>query len=106
MNTVIVYSQPGCMPCRATMRKLDSLGVDYEHKDVHTDKAASDHINAGGWRSTPVVEVVQDGAIVSAWSGLRPDALKALGTPGADMGAYDARGLTESTPLPVEDTGA
>lgn len=106
MNTVIVYSQPGCMPCRATMRKLDSLGVDYEHKDVHTDKAASDHIKAGGWRSTPVVEVVHDGAIVSAWSGLRPDALKALGTPGADMGAYDARGLTESTPLPVEDTGA
>lgn len=106
MNTVIVYSQPGCMPCRATMRKLDSLGVDYEHKDVHTDKAAADHINAGGWRSTPVVEVVRDGAIVSAWSGLRPDALKALGTPGADMGQFDTRGLTESTPLPVDNDEA
>lgn len=106
MNTVVVYSQPGCMPCRATMRKLDSLGVDYEHKDVATDKTAAAHLDAGGWRSTPVVEVIRDGVVVSAWSGLRPDALKALATPGADMGAYDARGLTESTPLPVEDTGA
>lgn len=106
MNTVIVYSQPRCMPCRATMRELDRLGVDYEHKDLHADKAAWDHIKAEGWRGTPVVEVIRDGAIVSAWSGLRPDALKALGTPGADMGQFDTRGLTESTPLPVEDTGA
>lgn len=92
MDNVTVYSQPGCMPCKATMRKLDKLGVEYTHTDVTTDDAAAAHLAAEGWTGTPVVEVARDGEIVAAWSGLRPDALNALGTPGADIGAHDKRG--------------
>lgn len=92
MDNVIVYSQPGCMPCKATMRKLDMLGVGYTHTDVTTDPEAAAHVRAEGWQGTPVVEVTRGGEVVAAWQGLRPDALKALATPGVDMGAYDKRG--------------
>lgn len=92
MNTITVYSQPGCMPCKATMRKLDTLGVEYTHVDVTESTEAAEHLKAGGWTGTPVVEVTRDAEVVAAWSGLRPDALTALGTPGADIGAYDKRG--------------
>ena len=92
MDNVTVYSQPGCMPCKATMRKLDKLGISYDHVDVTTDDTAAAHLKAEGWQGTPVVEVTRGGEVVAAWHGLRPDALTALATPGADIGAYDKRG--------------
>lgn len=92
MYDVIVYSQPGCMPCKATTRKLDKLGVEYTVTDVTADDAAATHVRAEGWQSTPVVEVVRGGEVVAAWSGFRNDALNALTSPAADMGAYDKRG--------------
>lgn len=92
MYDVIVYSQPGCMPCRATARKLDKLGVEYTVTDITDDDTAAAHLKAEGWQGTPVVEVVRDGEVVAAWSGFRNDALSALTSPGADMGAHDKRG--------------
>lgn len=93
MDNVTVYSQPGCMPCKATMRMLDRLGIEYTHTDVTTDDAAAAHLVADGWNGTPVVEVTRAGEVVAAWSGLRPDALTALATPGVDIKAYDKRGV-------------
>lgn len=92
MDNVTLYSQPGCMPCKATMRKLDTLGVPYTHVDITTDDDAAAHLKAEGWLGTPVVEVTRAGEVVAAWQGLRLTALTALGTPGVDIGAYDKRG--------------
>lgn len=92
MDNVTVYSQPGCMPCMATARKLDTLGVSYTYVDVTVDDVAAAHLKAEGWQGTPVVEVTRAGEVVAAWQGLRLDALTALGTPGVDIGAYDKRG--------------
>lgn len=92
MYDVTVYSQPGCMPCKATIRKLNNLGIGYTVTDITADDEAAAHLKAEGWQGTPVVEVTRGGEVVAAWHGLRPDALNALMSPAADMGAYDKRG--------------
>lgn len=83
--TVTVYGQPGCMPCKATARRLDRAGVDYTYLDVTTDPAASRAVRDHGYSSTPVVEVVRhtptpDGLErdVTVWQGYRQDSLDAL----------------------------
>jgi len=65
---LIVYTKPGCMPCKMTRRKLDEMGVDYETRDVIGDDAAMDEVRALGYREMPVVVNGQD-----HWSGFRPD---------------------------------
>lgn len=93
MDNVTVYSQPGCMPCKATMRTLDRLGIEYTHTDVTTDDAAAAHLTAEGWNGTPVVEVTRAGEVVAAWQGFRMDSLTAIATPAVDIAAHDRRGV-------------
>lgn len=71
--TVTVYTAPGCMPCKATFRKLDRLGIDYTPVDVSTDAEALAYCRSLGHQATPVV-VAGD----KHWSGYRPDLLDAL----------------------------
>ena len=92
MTNVTVYSQPGCMPCKMTLRQLDKLGVDYKAVDITTDDEAAARLQAGGWRTTPVVSVSCGGDIVAVWSGFRWEAIKALGAQVDDLGAFDMRG--------------
>lgn len=92
MLDITVYTQPGCGPCKATTRAMDKLGVDYTSIDVTTDAVAADHLSTEGWQGTPVVEVARGDKTVAAWRGFRPDAIKALGSPAVDIGAYDKRG--------------
>ena len=92
MYDVTVYSQPGCTHCRVVIRKLDKLGVEYTVTDITADDEAAAHLRDKGWRSTPVVEVSQDGLVIAAWDGVRPDALNALGAQSADLGAFDKQG--------------
>lgn len=74
--TIDVYTKPSCQPCRATKRKLDQLGLDYnEHQ-------AADHmdmLSPLGHTSAPVVVVTDEGGdMVTHWAGFVPDKLKGL----------------------------
>lgn len=74
--TIDVYTKPACQPCRATKRKLDQLGLDYnEHQ-------AADHmdmLSPLGHTSAPVVVVTDEGGdMVAHWAGFVPDKLKGL----------------------------
>lgn len=53
---VVVYVQPGCMPCRAVKRKLTALGVAYRSVDVTVDAVAAEHVRELGATESPVVE--------------------------------------------------
>ena len=92
MTNVTVYSQPGCMPCKMTIRQLEKLGIPYTLIDITTDPDAAARLQAGGWRTTPVVKVSRGGDVAAVWSGFRWEALKALGAQVDDLGAFDMRG--------------
>ncbi|EKT83058.1 NrdH-like glutaredoxin [Rhodococcus phage Mbo4] len=75
--SVTVYSSPACMPCRATKRKLDELGVEYTSVDLADDPTAADDLKKLGHLETPVV-LVRLNSGVEHWSGHRPDRLTQL----------------------------
>lgn len=74
MSVTTVYTKPGCMPCRATERRLGQHGLTFALVDVSQNPAALDALVAEGYRETPVVKTA-DG---HAWSGYRPDRIDAL----------------------------
>ena len=67
-TTVEIYTQPGCLPCTATMRRFDQAGVPY--KTVSAPDFAG-FLRQLGHTQTPVVIVNSD----LHWSGYRPDAI-------------------------------
>ncbi|WKN53787.1 glutaredoxin domain-containing protein [Rhodococcus opacus] len=75
--SVTVYSSPACMPCRATKRKLDELGVEYTSVDLAVDPDAADDLKKLGHLETPVV-IARLNSGVEHWSGHRPDRLTQL----------------------------
>lgn len=65
MTEVVVYTQPNCQPCKATLRRFNTAGIPV--KEV----AADDYrplLKAMGHLTAPVV---MDG--IRHWSGYRPD---------------------------------
>ncbi len=81
---IIVYTNgPGCQPCKATKRKLDKLGLEYDEVDATNELFAAE---ARGWAKafdldtvTPIVLVApRGGQVTDAWSGFRPDRLDSL----------------------------
>ncbi|WP_159795555.1 glutaredoxin family protein [Puerhibacterium puerhi] len=73
MPHVTVYSTPDCQGCKATYRKLDKLGLEYDVKDVSTDPEAHALVASLGYQQVPVV-VAGD----RHWSGYSPDKLQSL----------------------------
>jgi glutaredoxin-like YruB-family protein len=73
MKKVVVYSQPGCVPCKALKGYLEDLGIHFEDKDITQDEAAMTEVLDMGFRGTPVL-VVGDEAI----QGFDPDEVKRL----------------------------
>lgn len=70
---ITVYSTPGCVQCRATIRELDKRGAAYEVRDVTQDQDAYAHVRELGYQQVPVVEAGQQ-----HWSGFRPDKISGL----------------------------
>ncbi|MGI6795708.1 glutaredoxin family protein [Gordonia sihwensis] len=70
---ITVYTQPGCGPCRATQRALDSAGLGYTVVDISQDDRARDYVRALGYQQAPVV--VAGG---EHWSGFRPERIKLI----------------------------
>ncbi|WP_277062916.1 glutaredoxin-like protein NrdH [Schaalia cardiffensis] len=74
--SVIVYTKPRCLQCDATKRTLDKQGIDYRSIDITEDADALGYIKSLGYKQAPVVITDED-----AWSGFRPDRIKALTAP-------------------------
>lgn len=77
MQSITVYSQPHCPPCRLTKRKLNELELDYVEED------AREHVEylAGlSFRATPVVLVRDEetGEVTQSWSGYCPALIEEL----------------------------
>lgn len=64
-----IYSQPGCGPCRATIRHAEKAGIPHEVIDVTADKLAAATIKGLGYSATPVVVFDE----YSHWTGYRPE---------------------------------
>jgi len=65
MTEVVVYTQPNCQPCKATLRRFREAGV------VVIENSAADYVDllkAMGHQSAPVVMTG-----VNHWHGYRPD---------------------------------
>lgn len=72
---VVVYTQPGCLPCKRVIRKLGEAGIGVEAVDVSKDLAAKDYITKClHAKSTPVIEADGFDPIL----GYQPDKLKEL----------------------------
>jgi glutaredoxin-like protein NrdH len=54
---VVLYTKPGCQPCRVTKIKLDAAGIYYTAVDVTADPAALAFVKALGYEGVPVVFV-------------------------------------------------
>lgn len=54
----VLYSKPGCQPCRMTKKKLDASGIYYTEVDVTQDETALAYIrDTLGYSGVPVVYV-------------------------------------------------
>ncbi|HVB97751.1 MAG TPA: glutaredoxin domain-containing protein [Candidatus Dormibacteraeota bacterium] len=60
---VVVYSQPGCMPCRKVKEFLSQNKIEFVDRDVAADDAALQELVGLGHMTTPVI-VVDDEVIV------------------------------------------
>lgn len=73
--TVTVYTQPGCLPCKRVIRKLEEAEIPVDVIDISRDLVAKDYVTR--WlhaKSTPVIECDGYNPIV----GYQPDLLKYL----------------------------
>lgn len=66
---ITVYSKPACVQCKATIRHLDKLDVNYKVIDITVDDDARSYIMEDlGYVQAPVVVAGTD-----HWSGFRPE---------------------------------
>lgn len=64
-EVIRLYTAPGCGPCVATKRALNSRGIRFEEVDATSEEARAE-LGALGYRQVPVT-VLPDG---SHWHGL------------------------------------
>ncbi|MFA6635631.1 MAG: glutaredoxin domain-containing protein [Candidatus Omnitrophota bacterium] len=58
MKNVKVYSTPTCPYCIKVKRFLEESGVEYEEKDVASDKDAADEaVKKSGQMGVPVIDI-------------------------------------------------
>lgn len=86
---VTVYSMQQCVQCDATTRALARHGVAYREVAIETlPDAEVERFKERGLRSAPIVSVGDE-----AWSGFRPDRIKALAAPAWSRGPGEAAGV-------------
>ena len=66
MAKVSIYTTPTCVYCKMTKAFFKENNVQYEEKDVSTDRAAADEmIQKSGQMGVPVIEI--DGQILTGF---------------------------------------
>jgi len=73
MSTVTLYTLPDCQQCRATKRKMDQLGINYEAIDLSEDHDAREYVLSLGYSAAPVVD-----AGGMTWQGYKPEWIQDL----------------------------
>lgn len=76
--SAVVYTQPGCAPCTATVRAMDRRGLSYVEVDLTARPGEISRLRALGHTRTPIV-ITADG---DTWAGFRPDKIAALAQAG------------------------
>lgn len=66
--SVVVYTKPAFMQCKATQKALNNAGVEFEIVDISIDDEAREYVLALGYLQAPVVVTEE-----THWSGFRPD---------------------------------
>lgn len=74
---ITVYTKRNCPACTATKKAMDRAGLDYEAVDVSDNPTRQQALRECGFRTMPVVEVV-DCEDYRSWEGFRPDLIKQL----------------------------
>ena len=72
--SVIVWSKPNCVQCKAVYRALDKGKVEYEVKNLPDFPEKLEHFKAAGHLGAPVVEALGH----TTFSGYQPDAVQAV----------------------------
>ena len=74
---ITIYAKQNCPACTATKKAMDRAGLDYEVIDVTNSPTRQQALRKCGFRTMPVVEVV-DCEDYRSWEGFRPDLIKQL----------------------------
>lgn len=78
IESITLYSTPGCMQCALTQKAFDKAGIHYDVVDVSSNPFALEYITSDlGYTQAPVVVLNDD----EHWSGFRPDLIDALAQP-------------------------
>lgn len=73
--SVVLYTKPGCGPCRATKAALMAKGLPFDEIDVSQDAEAFEFVsNTLGYRGVPVVYVDAG----QHWTGFDPARIDAI----------------------------
>jgi glutaredoxin-like protein NrdH len=70
---ITVYTKPGCVQCRATIRAFERADLHFATIDITADAQARDFIMSLGYLRAPVVVCGS-----THWSGFRPDRIADL----------------------------
>ena len=58
---IVVFTQPGCPPCRTVKAYLSARGIEFEERDVSCDpNAVRDLVETYQSRSTPTLVIGQE----------------------------------------------
>jgi glutaredoxin-like protein NrdH len=74
MDSVTVYTKPGCVQCDAVFRALDKARIAYRKIDISADQEARDYVMSLGYLQAPVVFIAPD----NHFCGFRPDRIREL----------------------------
>jgi glutaredoxin-like protein NrdH len=70
---VTVYTNPNCIQCDMTKKRLDQKGIAYNTIDLSQDEDSLAMVLDMGYRSAPVVIAGDE-----SWSGFKPDLIDLL----------------------------
>lgn len=76
--TATVYTRPGCMKCRATIRAISRMGIPVTVAQLDESPQAIKTMQANGWQTLPLVEVTAPDGEVMRWADMRKDDIDAL----------------------------
>lgn len=70
---IVVYSKNNCPACVNTKSMLNTLGIEYEERNIQEDDSNFDEVISLGYQQVPVVVNGDE-----SWSGHQPSKLMAL----------------------------
>ena len=79
-KTVTVYVTPSNIACTATLRHMNSFGIQYATEDITRNASAQQEVEKLGYKEYPVTVAGDE-----HWAGFRPDLIREHLRPGAGI---------------------